>query len=705
MMYARVLPNRCSKQVHPSSVLLFTMSTSTGNGSKSNAHTNNSHNYVHRRTAVGLVGMGILTGYAFGSFSSNSKQSNEDVYKKQKALPSGLPRSCCDCEASNKDSMKSTSTSPSDGSCSLEQARALIQKLKVVTGAENVLLPHKDKDYNCYVKGMRLGHGHAVCIAQPGTVREAIDCLRVIVEFGAVVIPQGANTGLTGGSVPRSGADALKDNRPAVVLSMRRLNAIIPIDEYKRVLCLAGAGIASVHSMVSGKQREGHSVLGSLFLNPSVAAGIALGSGGTQIRKGPVYTDRVLYAKVSEDGRDVEVVNTLGVHIDFSDKKNISKVAADTNTDSVIEHLSSPAEDLLRMRVNSSTTMHGTAAASSPDYSNQLCVFNENVARYNGDTRGTEPNRSEGKVLILASIHDTFALPKRRTAYWISCDNLKTALELRKKVVLANPHDLPLSCEYMDRDSFDVVDEAGRVLCAVIRTFGVGDVVRRLWEFKLLLESKISDELCDKILYWLNAISPAPLPGDLMRQGRRYDHHLLLEVGDFDDGGEVRLLERLDKFSKKHKVCMTKISSSNDRGAVQAFRFAAAPAFRTWCVGMGVQGVSVDYALPKNAGFAPALNTDVAKTIKPIKRMRYSHFGCNVVHEDLAYPLESDTHAAKLSLKNVVEQMGGKLPAEHGHGTEYVAPVDVQNRWKLMDPSNTMNPGLGGLSTKPFYKT
>ena len=29
-----------------------------------------------------------------------------------------------------------------------------------------------------------------------------------------------------------------------------------------------------------------------------------------------------------------------------------------------------------------------------------------------------------------------------------------------------------------------------------------------------------------------------------------------------------------------------------------------------------------------------------------------------------------------------VEDMGGKLPAEHGHGTEYVAPKEAQQRWQ-----------------------
>ena len=44
-----------------------------------------------------------------------------------------------------------------------------------------------------------------------------------------------------------------------------------------------------------------------------------------------------------------------------------------------------------------------------------------------------------------------------------------------------------------------------------------------------------------------------------------------------------------------------------------------------------------------------------------------------------------------------------KLPAEHGHGTEYKAPVNAQNRWKKMDPLNVLNPGVGGLSSRYKY--
>lgn len=103
-----------------------------------------------------------------------------------------------------------------------------------------------------------------------------------------------------------------------------------------------------------------------------------------------------------------------------------------------------------------------------------------------------------------------------------------------------------------------------------------------------------------------------------------------------------------------------------------------------------MQGFSVDYVLPKNGGTAPSLSNDT-NAATPLKRMRYSHFGCNVVHEDLAYGPDVDLDAAKYALKKTVEQdCGGKLPAEHGHGTEYHPPTETQERWKKMDPLNVL---------------
>ena len=39
---------------------------------------------------------------------------------------------------------------------------------------------------------------------------------------------------------------------------------------------------------------------------------------------------------------------------------------------------------------------------------------------------------------------------------------------------------------------------------------------------------------------------------------------------------------------------------------------------------------------------------------------------------------EVDVEAAKHDIKHAIEEQGGRLPAEHGHGTEYYAPADTQ---------------------------
>jgi D-lactate dehydrogenase len=350
----------------------------------------------------------------------------------------------------------------------------------------------------------------------------------------------------------------------------------------------------------------------------------------------------------------------------------------------------------------------------------------------------------------LATVHDTFPKPKSKKTFWLSFDSIETALEFRKQVALDNPTDLPISMEYMDRDAFDVIDEAGRVLGNLIKYIGTSStLIRQLWNVKLYIEALPYDTAplwVDRIMYQLNNYFPSILSKSIMEIGREWDHHVIMTIGDFDNGSMDRMMQRMNEFaeqfgSDKIRIleCNGSSSTSSTKSdvtttaALNAFRFVAAPAFRTWCVGQNRQGYSVDYALPKNGGSIPALYRNSQKTSKssssssryarsapegnndsnslaveqpiPVKRMRYSHFACNVVHEDLAYEIGVDIDQAKYHLKDVIEhECAGKLPAEHGHGTEYIAPPATQERWKKMDPLNIFNPGIGGLSNQFRYQ-
>lgn len=700
---------------HASKTAATSTSAETTNSDSGAGSSGRSINYS--RTAV-VAAASLAVGFALGRVSERGPTARGP----DRVLPSGLPRSCCSCDESpattdnvrTKPDEKTNELTPEQKSLPAALA-SIVESRNVIPGAVD------DSKAAPYLKGARLGHGEALCIVSPGTLVEAVECLQKIVDSGCVVVPQGANTGLTGGSVPRGGKDDGDDARPSVVMSMRRLDTIFPIDGGDRVVCMAGAGIADLAERVPKwfPGRESHSVLGSIFLNPTTSAGVAFGSGGTQLRKGPAYTNRAMYAKVHSNkwGENiVEVVNALGID-------GIEDTDFPFNCGKAIEQLDIYRNDVKegyrRVMGSSSKSEFGTSQASDTDYGRRVCNLEgekgDEVSRYNADTRGRECNRCEGKVLILATVHDTFPAPTTSKSFWISFDSLETALAFRTEVCLDNPTDLPVSVEYMDRDAFDIIDRSGRVLGNMIKVIGIGSIVGALWNLKLKIEAlpfESAPLICDKILHVLNNFTPTILPSRFMDSGRKMDHHVSMTVGEYGDGTLDRLLNRMQSFASRNgseKVMIQECRGSMEERSLNAFRFVAAPAFRTWCVGEGVQGFSVDYALPKSGGSVPDLGPrkgeEGMKPAVPLKRMRYSHFGCNVVHEDLAYGLDVDIHAAKMELKQQVEKgSGGRLPAEHGHGTEYKAPQDTQERWKKMDPLNVLNPGIGGLSSRYCYK-
>ena len=620
--------------------------SSSGNSGAGNGYSNSNQNY---RAIVGVGLASLSAGFFLGRNSFRKPHEDELV------LPKGLPRSCCDSD-------ETSTLTP--------EQQDLVKTLKRIVGKKYLLDGRTENTQTTkYLKGARLGHGTALAIVQPQTLKQVVECVEAVVDSGCVVLVQGSNTGLTGGSVPREQSDG----RPTVVISMKLFDQVFPIDNGKRVVCMAGVGLADLLNWVTSNfpDRESHSVLGSTFLNPTTAAGVAFGSGGTQCRKGPAWTERALYLKVDHDKYHkpiVKVVNTLGIKgLDGEEGEFVAHKRYDGLIPSLDKYLKKiqdhDGESALKMKTSNHT--YGKNPAHDLDYKERLCKYDNEVSRFNADTKGCDCNRSEGKVVILASVHDTFPTPPKAKTYWLSFDSLDTALRFKRDVCLDNPDDVPVSIEYMDRDAFDVIDSSARIMGTTIKLLGTTSaLVNKLWEFKLWVEALDvtgASTIMDKLMFLFNPIFPPVLPSTIMKMGREKDHHIAITIGDFD-GSLNRFEERFAKFQSENegKVETYEVQKPMEKAGVTSFRFIAAPAFRTYCVGMGLQGVSVDYALPKNHGEVPVLPT----TNQPVKRMRYSHFACNVVHEDLAYDPGVDTHAAKMELKGVVDHdCHGKLPA------------------------------------------
>mmetsp|Transcript_33437 Transcript_33437/g.73149 ORF Transcript_33437/g.73149 Transcript_33437/m.73149 type:complete len:641 (-) Transcript_33437:432-2354(-) len=590
--------------------------------------------------AAGALGGAVLT--------------EQDGRWRRLALPGGEFRACCEAVTT-------------------ETQKAIPDTLEGIVGKKYVTKNYRQK-------GSRIGQGTSLAYVQPGTLKEAVAVLKACVAADVAIIPQGANTSLTGGAIPRDECD-----RPVVVINMRRLNKILPIgQDANRVLCFSGSGIYDLKEMLAKDyKRDSHSVLGSIFLNVSVGAGVAYGSGGTQIRKGPAWTERALFCRVKDNG-DVELVNTLGL----KDEGDVLSFL--DGRDALTGEDLDPSCKL---------------ASSWPDYAAKVRSIDGKVSRCNADTTGPDCCRSEGKVMILASIHDTYPQPEKSELVWVGCKDFETAQALKRAVALKSDKCMSSTCEYMNREVYDGVDRAGRILIWMIELVGMSRL-EPLWNLKLLVEMvplPFTGIICDKFLYWFNNLTPMPLPSSLQELGQSYDHHLLMEFGEFSEGEVDRLKSSLDSFAKaqpegnvKYHVCQT----AKERSRATLYRFVVAPAFRTFAVGKGIQGLSIDYALPKNFGKYPSL----PEAKYPImNRWVYSHLGCNVFHEDLTFGTDINVDEAKYAIKHSVEDTGGKLPAEHGHGIEYPAPKEMLQRWQKMDPLNVMNPGVGGLSVSRRY--
>jgi FAD/FMN-containing dehydrogenase len=111
-------------------------------------------------------------------------------------------------------------------------ADALIHALTAAVGERDVLVD-ADLRASYETDWTRRFHGSARAVVRPGSADEVAAVLAACREHGAAVVPQGGNTGMVGGSVPRGGE---------VVLSLGRLRELGEVDRATAQVTV-GAGV------------------------------------------------------------------------------------------------------------------------------------------------------------------------------------------------------------------------------------------------------------------------------------------------------------------------------------------------------------------------------------------------------------------------------------------------------------------------------
>lgn len=118
--------------------------------------------------------------------------------------------------------------------------------------------------------------GRACALASPANVGEVSDLVRLCAEHGVPIVPQGGNSGMSGGATPDQSGDAL-------LLSLRRMNAIRTIDtDARRVTCEAGVVLQTLHEAAEAKALRFPLTLGGKG-SATVGGLISTNAGGSQV--------------------------------------------------------------------------------------------------------------------------------------------------------------------------------------------------------------------------------------------------------------------------------------------------------------------------------------------------------------------------------------------------------------------------------------
>ncbi|MDE2599763.1 MAG: FAD-binding oxidoreductase [Rhodocyclaceae bacterium] len=170
----------------------------------------------------------------------------------------------------------------------------LIEALSAIVGAEHVL--KTAADMAPYLDDWRRRyHGSAQCVVRPGSTHETAAVVAACAAAGVGIVPQGGNTGLVGGGIPREND---------VLISLARLNRIRAVDADNNTITVeAGVILQQVQEAAEKANRLFPLSLASEG-SASIGGNISTNAGGVQVLRYGNMRDLVLGLEVVlPDGR------------------------------------------------------------------------------------------------------------------------------------------------------------------------------------------------------------------------------------------------------------------------------------------------------------------------------------------------------------------------------------------------------------------
>jgi len=147
--------------------------------------------------------------------------------------------------------------------------------------------------------------GRALALASPATTQEVAALVRLCGEFGVPIVPQGGNSGMSGGATPDASGTAL-------ILSLRRMNAIRSLDpEARQAVCEAGVILQTFHEAAEAEGLRFPLTLGGKG-SATIGGLISCNAGGTQVlRHGSMRAQVLGIEAVLADGSIFDSLTVL----------------------------------------------------------------------------------------------------------------------------------------------------------------------------------------------------------------------------------------------------------------------------------------------------------------------------------------------------------------------------------------------------------
>ena len=531
-----------------------------------------------------------------------------------------------------------------------------------------------------FTTGDRFGSGEVLAVLRPGSLVDMWRALQVCVDHDLIVITQAANTGLTGGSGP---GDQDYD-RDIVILSTLRIDQIHLLHDAREAVSLAGATLFALEDALAAHGREPHSVIGSTSIGATVVGGIANNSGGTQIRKGPAYTEQAIFARVDEDGQ-IHLVNHLGI---------------DLGTDPT--HI---LDRLQRGDWDPADVTPPPADSTGTAYAEHVRQLADTPARYNADpTFLHEASGAAGKLMVFAVRTRTFPLEQDKATFYIGTDDPADLESLRRRF-LASGGQLPISGEYLSAHAVDLALEYGKDTYVSLKHAGSRALVRmfalKSWANGVFAKLPgMGPSVADAISQRLFSLVPERIPPRLVAFRDRFAHHLLLVVsGEQREATEQLLAEFF--AADEHEGAFFECDADEATSAT-LIRFGVASAASRYYVMHRAEAsemITFDVALRRDEeDWLEQLPPEISE--KLLESVYFGHFFCHVLHQDHVAKKGVDPVALKQEMAALLEARGAAVPAEHNVGRIYPAPASMVEHYRQLDPLNMFNAGVGQTSPR-----